>query len=321
MDRFSALTVAVVGDVMLDRFVFGRVTRISPEAPVPVVTYERDEDRPGGAANAACNIRALGGQVTLVGLVGRDEAADRLRRALASHRVGVEGLLVDETRPTTTKLRIVTERKQQVARLDYERDSEPTATIEAALLARLEAALETAHALVVSDYLKGVVTSRLMEMVVACARRRRIPILVDPKIPHLVYYAGAAVVTPNHQEAEIATHRRIRSDEDARAAARAFREQVGCESVLLTRGEHGLWVLDGRTGLEGALPARAREVADVTGAGDTVIATAALALAAGGSLAEAAQLANHAAGLVVGRFGPAVVTAAELLTTFDEQPL
>ncbi len=318
VERFSSLTIAVVGDVMLDRFVFGRVTRISPEAPVPVVTYEREEVRAGGAANAACNLRALGAQVALVGLVGNDEAGERLREALAAHQIGSDGLVVDPTRPTTTKVRIVTERKQQVARLDYESDADLGGTAEAALLAQLDQILATTDALVISDYLKGVVTERVMQHALAGARTRRIPVLVDPKIPHLPYYAGASVVTPNHQEAEAATHLRIRSDEDARAAARAFRRQVGCDSVLLTRGEHGLWVLDGLTGLEGGLAARAREVADVTGAGDTVIAIAALALAAGASLAEAAQLANHGAGVVVGRFGPASLTPDELLATFDE---
>lgn len=317
VERFTSTRLAVLGDVMLDRFVFGRVNRISPEAPVPVVTYEREEDRPGGAANAACNVRALGGEVHLIGVIGADEEARRLREALARHSLATGDLIVDETRPTTTKLRIVAERRQQVARIDFESDADVSAPVEAAVLARLEQALASAHGLIVSDYLKGLVTRPVMAAALAQARARKIPVLVDPKVPHLAYYAGAAVVTPNHREAELATHCRIRSDEDARAAARAFRQQVGCESVLLTRGEHGLWVLDGHSGVEGNLPARAREVADVTGAGDTVIATAALALAAGASLVDAAQLANHAASVVVGRFGPAALTPEELLATFD----
>jgi D-beta-D-heptose 7-phosphate kinase/D-beta-D-heptose 1-phosphate adenosyltransferase len=164
---------------------------------------------------------------------------------------------------------------------------------------------------VISDYLKGAVTRGFVECLVAAARRQGVPLLVDPKIPHLSYYAGATYIKPNHHEAEIATHRRIRSDDEAREAARAFRDVASCDGVLMTRSEHGMWLLDGR--FEGHLPATAREVADVTGAGDTVIAVLALALAAGASSAEAASLANHAAGIVVGKFGPATVSRAELL--------
>ena len=168
-----------------------------------------------------------------------------------------------------------------------------------------------AGAIVVSDYLKGCVTRRLVGELVVLAKQQSIPLLVDPKIPHIDYYRGASLVTPNHHEAEVATHTRIRTDEEAAIAARRFRERAGCEGVLITRGEHGMWLLDGN--VDGALPATAREVADVTGAGDTVIATLALALAAGATLAEAARLANHAAGLVVAKFGPATVSVEELL--------
>ena len=162
-----------------------------------------------------------------------------------------------------------------------------------------------------SDYLKGAVTGRLVAELIDVAQARGVPLLVDPKIPHISYYRGATLITPNHHEAEIAAHMRIRTDEDARDAARAFRERAGCHGVLITRGEHGMWLLHAES--EGALPATAREVADVTGAGDTVIATLALALAAGATTAEAATLANHAAGIVVGKFGPATVSVEELL--------
>jgi rfaE bifunctional protein kinase chain/domain len=163
----------------------------------------------------------------------------------------------------------------------------------------------------VSDYLKGAVTGRLVAELAELARSRGLPLLVDPKIPHIGYYRGATLVTPNHHEAEIATHMRIRTDEDARSAARSLRQRASCDGVLITRGEHGMWLLAPES--EGALPATAREVADVTGAGDTVIAMLALAMAAGATLAEAASLANHAAGIVVGKFGPATVSVEELL--------
>jgi D-beta-D-heptose 7-phosphate kinase/D-beta-D-heptose 1-phosphate adenosyltransferase len=169
--------------------------------------------------------------------------------------------------------------------------------------------------IVVSDYLKGCVTRRVFDAAAAAARAARVPLLVDPKIPHLDYYAGASLVTPNHHEAEIATHLRVRSEDEAREAARVFRDRARCGGVLMTRGDQGMWLLT--DGAEGHLPAAAREVADVTGAGDTVIATVALALAAGATTPEAARLANEAAGLVVGKFGPATLTTAELLRAVE----
>lgn len=308
---FPAATVLVVGDVMLDQFLVGRVTRISPEAPVPIVHFEREENRIGGAANVANNIVALGARASMVGLVGDDDHAAILRTALAARGVDTGGLVADGARPTTRKVRVVTDRHQQVARVDYEKDDEARDEVEAALVERALELAASAGAIVVSDYLKGAVTARLVAELATAARARGVPLLVDPKIPHIGYYAGATLVTPNHHEAEIAAHMRIRTDGDARLAARAFRDRAGCEGVLITRGEHGMWLLDPST--EGALPATAREVADVTGAGDTVIATLALALAAGATSAEAATLANLAAGVVVGKFGPATVSVEELL--------
>ncbi|HSP91986.1 MAG TPA: D-glycero-beta-D-manno-heptose-7-phosphate kinase, partial [Vicinamibacterales bacterium] len=316
VSRFHAISVLVAGDLMLDHFVFGRVSRISPEAPVPVVEHDHDEYRVGGAGNVAHNVRALGGRVELVGLIGRDAQAGRLRGELITGGMGAEGLVVDSARPTTTKQRIVTTRNQQVARVDFEDDTEAAGDIEGALVERALRVLAHADVVVVSDYLKGAVTRRLVAAVVDAAKARNVPVLVDPKIPHIDYYAGATVVTPNHHEAETATHMRIRNDGDARKAAKIFLDRAGCQGVLITRGEHGMSMLN-QAG-EAHYPAVAREVADVTGAGDTVIAALALGLAAGASLAEAAQLANHAAGIVVGRFGPATVSPAELMEAFPE---
>jgi rfaE bifunctional protein kinase chain/domain len=309
--RMAASSVLVVGDVMLDEFLIGRVDRISPEAPVPIVAFERQESRLGGAANVAHNIRTLGGRVSLVGLVGDDESGEALAAGLARAGIDAGALVKDARRRTTRKVRLVTTRNQQVARIDYETEADAAGAVEQSLIRRVSGLAEHAGALLVSDYLKGVVTLALMERLVHLARSRGIPLLVDPKVPHLDFYAGATLVTPNHHEAETATHRRIRSDADAAAAARAFRERVEADGVLITRGEYGMWLLDQTS--EGRLAATAREVADVTGAGDTVIGTLALALAAGGTSAEAAWLANHAAGVVVGRFGPATVSPGELI--------
>jgi D-beta-D-heptose 7-phosphate kinase/D-beta-D-heptose 1-phosphate adenosyltransferase len=295
---------------MLDHFVFGRVHRISPEAPVPVVEFEREDFRVGGAGNVAHNVRSLGGAVEVVGAIGRDDSGIRVRDALLADGAGMTGVVVDESRPTTRKVRIVTSRNQQVARIDYEQSHEAHGDVEAALVAALEKAARSAHAIVISDYLKGTVTRLLVARAVSMARERRIPVLVDPKVPHMDYYGGVTLLTPNNLEAETATHARIRTHSDAGTAARLMKERFGCQAVLITRGEAGMWLLDGKT--EGHLPAATREVADVTGAGDTVIGTLALALAAGADTLEAATLANAAAGVAVGKFGPAAVTISEL---------
>ncbi len=313
--RFNDLPIVIVGDVMLDQFVVGRVNRISPEAPVPVVEFEHDEYRAGGAANVATNVRSLGGKVELVGVVGRDQAGERLASELNGLGIGGTGLVCDGDRHTTTKLRIVTNRNQQVARIDYETDEEVTGRTEAAIVAQVRRAASHAKVIVVSDYLKGAVSQGVMSAIVDIAGTCHIPVLVDPKIPHIDYYRGTTLVTPNHHEAEVATHMRIRTYEDATRAARVFRERAGCASVLITRGEQGMCLLNGTE--EAHFPAVAREVADVTGAGDTVIATLALTLGAGAPIAQAAWLANHAAGVVVGKFGPATVSPEELLAAIS----
>ena len=306
--------ILVVGDAMLDKFIAGRVTRLSPEAPVPIVMFDHESHRIGGAANVAHNVTALGGRATLIAVTGHDEAAATL--AGACRGAGIAPALVgDRARPTTTKVRIVTERNQQVARVDYETDTEIAGDVEQRIVSAVQQQAANASAIVISDYLKGCVTAGVIRAAVTAGNERRIPVLVDPKIPHIDYYAGATVITPNHHEAEVATHMRVRTDDGARDAARLFREQSACGAVLMTRGDQGMWLLGGD--VEGSLPAATREVADVTGAGDTVIATMALALATGATLAEAARLANAAAGIAVAKFGPAVVTPDELLRALD----
>jgi D-beta-D-heptose 7-phosphate kinase/D-beta-D-heptose 1-phosphate adenosyltransferase len=312
--NFAGAHVLVIGDAMLDKFLIGRVTRISPEAPVPIVVFDHELHRMGGSANVANNVAALGGSATLVAVTGTDEGAAALTRAC--REAGIAPALVgDPTRLTTTKVRIVTERNQQVARVDYEVDAEIKDEIEHRLIAEINKHAPQASSIVISDYLKGCVTRAVVKAVVAAAAERGVPVLVDPKIPHVDYYTGTDVVTPNHHEAEIAANIRVRSEDDARGAARLFRDRAQCRSVLMTRGDQGMWLL--AEDAEGHLPATAREVADVTGAGDTVIATLALALAAGATISEAARLANEAAGIVVARFGPATVSVSELLKAME----
>jgi D-beta-D-heptose 7-phosphate kinase/D-beta-D-heptose 1-phosphate adenosyltransferase len=306
-------TITVIGDVMLDHFVVGRVDRISPEAPVPIVRFDREEHRIGGAANVAHNVSTLGGLCRLVGLVGSDAAASELRKGLIIAGISDRDLVEDGGRPTTRKMRIVTTRNQQVARIDQEDDGEPNPAVLERLLNQVAESSQNADAIVLSDYRKGVVAPAIITAISESAQRRRIPLLVDPKTPVAERYRGATLITPNHHEAELMTQTIIRSNDDARSAARRLHEQTNA-SVIITRGEHGMWVLDTSQGrlVEHELPAVAREVSDVTGAGDTVIAVLALALAGGATLADAAHLANVAAGLVVARFGPATLTRDEL---------
>ena len=303
--------VFVLGDVMLDEFLWGRVARISPEAPVPVVEVTSQSFHLGGAGNVAMNVRALGGQAVLAGVVGRDAAGERV--AEAARDGGIEARLVvcDTGRPTTVKTRIIAH-NQQVVRADREEAGDLPEQLEAPLVEGLRRELPACAALVVSDYEKGVVTASLLRRALPLARRLRVPVLVDPKVRHFRLYKRVAVVTPNQAEAERATGVLIHGPADLLAAGRRILTTLGCRAVVITRGEHGLSLFErGRAPLH--VPAAAREVFDVTGAGDSIVATMALALAAGATRAEAAVLANYAAGVVVGKLGTARATPDEVL--------
>ena len=313
--RARERTVLVFGDVMLDEFVWGDVTRISPEAPVPVVDIRRESVRLGGAANVLANLVALGARGRLVGVAGEDSAGERLLAKLketCSGRADAE-LVRDRERPTTLKTRIIAH-NQLVVRADRELRTPVSSEIEDRLIATLSRSLEGAAAFVVSDYDKGAVTPRVLAEVLPRAVGRRIPVLVDPKVRNFDSYRPATLVTPNHHEALRLTNSEDDSDAGVARAGRALRERLRCESVLITRGERGMMLLEGG-GEPLYVETRAREVYDVTGAGDTVIATLACALAAGATLAEAADLANHAAGIVVGKLGTATVSAEELINS------
>jgi rfaE bifunctional protein kinase chain/domain len=318
--RFESTSIIVIGDIMIDQFVIGQVNRISPEAPVPVVKFNHEEFRLGGAANVAHNIRKLGGRVSLLGVLGSDDAGTQLLAELKRASINPNGVLSDSERITTRKLRVVTSRNQQVARIDYETDKELSRGIVNKLSALLKSKIATADVIVVSDYLKGLLTQEFMANIFLSAKEYGVPVFVDPKAPHLNWYSGCSLITPNHHEAEKSTRMRIQTEDEARTAASTLQTSVPCTSVLITRGEHGMWLTDGslpRTDrVETALPTTAREVSDVTGAGDTVIAMMALSVAAGANLSEAAELANHAAGIVVGRFGASTMTTKELVEAF-----
>ena len=302
--------VLVLGDVMLDQFLWGKVARISPEAPVPVVEITSESFHLGGAANVAGNVRALGGQAVVAGVIGDDGPGLRVRAALVE--AGVEDALsvADEGRPTTVKTRIIAHH-QQVVRADREALAPVAGALERALLQRVRAALPSCGAVILSDYHKGVVTAAVMRAVLALARRRGVPVLVDPKVAHFALYRRVALVTPNQAEAEQATGVRIRSEADVLTAGAAILRRLRCEAALITRGEQGMSLFEpGRPPLH--IPTAAREVFDVTGAGDTVIATIGLARCTRAGLPEAARLANLAAGVVVGKVGTATATPEEV---------
>ncbi len=314
LDRLSrprpAVRLAVVGDVMLDRFLYGTVDRISPEAPVPVVTVAEETYRLGAAANVVHNLRSLGAEVDLVGVVGSDAAAKRVRGALRKLGVGGTGLLAARGRPTAVKTRVIAQH-QQVVRFDREPAAPLDEATAAALLERLEGVVPSVQAVIVSDYGKGVVSDGLMRRLMAVAGSSGIRVAVDPKPANMVHYRGVDVVTPNVREAEAMSGVNAATDAQAEEVGRRILKKLQCRAVLLTRGERGMSLI--RRGHDGVhVAARARDVFDVTGAGDTAVAVLTLALASGASPVEAACLANLAAGIVVGKLGTGVVTMEEL---------
>ncbi len=310
IQRFPQASVLVIGDLILDHYVWGRVSRISPEAPVPVVHVESESLKLGGAANVFNNILALGGQADICGVIGADESGRLLLKELGGRRQGRGGGIIDQSRPTTRKSRVVAH-NQQIVRYDVERRNELSSLLQRRMLRYVESRLKELSCLVVSDYAKGVVTASLMTELTRLAGQRKIPIIVDPKVEHFSYYKGVTVVTPNHLEATQAAGVQGEDDKTINKAGMILRQRLGCQTVLVTRGERGMSVYQSH-GDHWHIPTRARQVYDVTGAGDTVVGTLALALSTGASMREAAMLANQAAGVVVGMVGTATVTAAQL---------
>ena len=307
--------VAIIGDLMLDEFVWGNVSRISPEAPVPVVEVSGHSFHLGGAANVAHNLHSLGSEPLLIGIVGEDDAARRMRGVLQEVGISDEGLLTDPTRPTTLKTRIIAQ-SQQVVRADRESRNDISRSLEKLALDKVATALDRASALVLSDYSKGALTTQVLRECTRLARRRKIPILVDPKLARFGEYRNVNLVTPNIHEAERITQTSIVDAPGLARAARSILSKLGCQAILITRGEQGMSLFEkGKPAVH--IDASAREVFDVTGAGDTVIATIAFALSGGASLANSARLANLAAGIVVGKLGTAAVDAEELLASLQ----
>lgn len=315
LERFDA-GVAVIGDWMLDEYWWGNVQRISPEAPVPVVEFLNRTWTLGGAGNVAANVKALGGHPKPFGVVGDDEAGSRVIEALAQMLgAAPASMIVDTGRPTTCKRRVMAHH-QQLLRIDSESRVALEANLQDRLIESLRESISTVRAVVVSDYGKGAVTRALFDRVLALALEAGVPVALDPKEFDLAGVGPVTVITPNEKEAERFTGIRIRGNDGVEEAGRRLLERTGARNILITRGEHGMSLFTpGHATLH--LPAQAREVYDVTGAGDTVAAAMALGLAAGASLKDAAEIANLAAGIVVGKLGTATVSPEELAAAID----
>jgi rfaE bifunctional protein kinase chain/domain len=314
--------VLVVGDVMLDQFIWGSVARISPEAPVPVVDFERESVMPGGAANVARNLTALNVPTEIFGAVGHDDAARQLNKLLVEQKIGCSGLVANRARHTSVKTRIVAH-KQQVVRIDRETRDGLDAKLTGQLLAGLKAKLLRVAAVIVCDYGKGVVTQPLLNEIKTLCRGRGIWLSFDPKPVHNLNLHGLSLITPNRKEAfELANlpdetrHANPLADTNLMLVAERLLHELRPVVLLITLGEQGM-LLCRRGQKPFHIPTVAQEVFDVSGAGDTVIATFTLAIAAGASPLEAATLSNHAAGIVIGKIGTAITTPEELLKSFN----
>ncbi len=303
-------TILILGDVMLDEYLYGSVTRISPEAPVPVVEINNEQLRLGGAANVANNVRSLGDEPILVGVIGEDDASIKLSQLLKEKGISRDNLIDDSERRTTIKTRIIAH-SQQVVRADREDTDEISSGLEKRILDRFNSVSDKIRGVIISDYGKGVITASLLEKIIPACREEGIFVAVDPKETHFFNYSKVCVITPNHHEAGFAAGRRIRTDDDLNYVGKFLLEKLQADSILITRGERGM-ALFNANGEVDYFPTVAKKVFDVTGAGDTVIASFVSAIAAGATLKEAAVISNCAAGVVVGEIGTGTVSAAVL---------
>lgn len=302
---FRKKRVVVLGDLMMDKYIWGDVSRISPEAPVPVVEVKEDSCCLGGAGNVSHNLETLGALPFLVGVVGKDAEGEWIKKNVAQDK----GIFIDNNRPTTVKTRIIAHH-QQVVRVDLEKKSPITPSVEKQIVHFIQQ--EKYDGLLISDYNKGIVTKSLMDKVLGHALKEKIPVFVDPKIDNFFLFSPVTLITPNHQEAEKIVNHECLTNSQVEKAGEKILSQISAQYLILKRGQKGMAVFEkGKKAYH--IPTTAKEVYDVTGAGDTVIAVAALALLSGASIRQAAILANIAAGIVVGKLGTATLTSKELI--------
>jgi len=310
LSLFPSRKILVIGDIMMDQFLWGEVSRISPEAPVPVVKVEKETFLLGGAANVVNNLLGLRTQVLLTGVIGSDGMGRRLMRKLQSLGTPTDGLVVEEGRPTAIKTRIIAH-QQQVVRVDREKVFPISPASLKTILEVIRKNLSGIHGIIVSDYGKGVVSQELMAHLRKVAEKKALPVLVDPKPENIRWYKGVTLITPNHLEAGQAVGKKLEWEEDLVWAGKQLLKQLQCKSVLITRGKEGMTLFSKHQKVN-HIPTVAKKVFDVTGAGDTVIATLMLSLVSGLNIIQACMAANYAAGIVVGEIGTAAIQAADL---------
>ncbi|MDT8318592.1 MAG: D-glycero-beta-D-manno-heptose-7-phosphate kinase [bacterium] len=318
-ERFKDKRILVIGDLILDEFIWGKVSRISPEAPVPVVEVQKESLRLGGSANVVNNLSSLGCRVALSGVIGNDDNGKRLISILEKMNVDYKGVVIKENRPTAIKTRVIAQH-QQIVRFDREKTMPVMKSTIEKITDYVMKNLSSMDAVIISDYGKGVITEELLSGILPKISRKNIPVAVDPKPLNFTSYQGVTVITPNHHEAAEAAGMATETDEDLKKAGARLLESNRSKSILITRGENGMSLFE-QDGKETHIPTVARDVYDVTGAGDTVISTMALSLASGATLREAAILANHAAGIVVGKLGTATTTVDEIKSAITKESM
>jgi len=316
LSRFTRVKIMVIGDIMFDRFIWGNVSRISPEAPVPVVVVNNEDFLLGGAANVVNNIHSLGGKVSLCGLVGEDEMGQKILHKLNEIGIETDGIFMEQGRQTTVKTRIIAH-QQQIVRIDRETTSPPKAFTFGSLAKFLKKNIEDSDGIILSDYGKGLLTRELIRIAIQSAKGAKKFVLVDPKPKNFPFYRGATVVTPNTKEASEAFGVPITDEMTLKTVGEKLLKRLRCDALVITRGEEGMTVFEVDQDPY-HVPTVAKEVYDVTGAGDTVVGTMSLALGTGASIKEAARLANYAAGIVVGKVGTATVHRDELIKVIQE---
>jgi rfaE bifunctional protein kinase chain/domain len=322
LKSFPSVKLLVVGDIMMDRSIFGKVSRISPEAPVPVIIAETEDFNLGGAANVAHNIRSLGGTVSLCGIVGDDENGRKIYRRIVERGIQPQGIFFEQGRQTTIKTRIIAHHPhyQQLVRVDRETTDRPKVTTFRSLTKFLMEKMEDFDGIVFSDYGKGLLSRKLIQTVVKKAKKSKKLIMVDPKLGNFFFYKGATVITPNTNEASEASRIPVTDQFSVEKMGRTLLRRLKCDALVITQGEKGMTIFESFR-KPYRVPTVAKEVYDVTGAGDTVIGTMALALGTGAAVSykDAASLANYAAGIVVGKVGTAIVSKEELLKVIKEK--
>lgn len=317
ISNFNDASVLVIGDLILDEFLWGDVSRISPEAPVPVVWVKRESFMPGGASNVANNLKALGANTLIAGVIGDDERGAILKSELEQKGIDTRGIIADGSRPTTLKTRVVAHH-QQVVRIDKENINALGDAVISRIINYTKSVIGSLDAVIIEDYGKGVITPRLLKEIVPLARKKQKIISVDPKEENLKYYKGISLITPNNHEASKAVGFEIKDTATLKRAGAVMLKKFKCKIALITLGENGMAVFQGGKPMK-QIPTVAQEVFDVSGAGDTVIACYTLALASGANPVQAAHISNCAAGIVVGKVGIAVVSGDELAGRIEKE--